>query len=171
PETRPPKSRSKSTTGGEKKKPATPRGNKKKSLVPSTSTDLPVPTEGESVQPPPSTEPIAQIATTPEPTSTPTKRQMSGTDSEDFDDQQHSQPTNGKSGNESDGSMGDGDRSLNTAPSTSSSTAPEKKGARTTIRPQQLDVLCKAYDSCSKPNKAQREQLVADTGLSLRVIQ
>ncbi|CAF4097055.1 unnamed protein product, partial [Adineta steineri] len=32
-------------------------------------------------------------------------------------------------------------------------------------------VLCKAYDSCSKPNKAQREQLVADTGLSLRVIQ
>ncbi|CAF1012704.1 unnamed protein product [Adineta steineri] len=171
PETRPPKSRSKSTTGGEKKKPATPRGNKKKSLVPSTSTDLPVATEGESVQPPPSIESIAQMATTPEPTSTPTKRQMSATDSEDFDDQQHSQPTNGKSGNESDGSMGDGDRSLNTAPSTSSSTAPEKKGARTTIRPQQLDVLCKAYDSCSKPNKAQREQLVADTGLSLRVIQ
>ncbi|CAF4248513.1 unnamed protein product, partial [Rotaria magnacalcarata] len=47
----------------------------------------------------------------------------------------------------------------------------EKKGARTTIKPQQLDVLCKAYDTCSKPNKPQREQLVAETGLSLRVIQ
>jgi hypothetical protein len=64
---------------------------------------------------------------------------MSGTESEDFDEQQQSQTTNGKSGYESDGSIGDGDRSLNTIPSTSS-TAPEKKGARTTIKPQQLEV-------------------------------
>jgi hypothetical protein len=65
---------------------------------------------------------------------------MSGNESEDFDEQpQHSQTTNGKSGNESDGSIGDGDRSLNTGPS-NSSTAPEKKGARTTIKPQQLEV-------------------------------
>jgi hypothetical protein len=64
---------------------------------------------------------------------------MSDTDSEDFDEQQPSQNTNGKSGYESDGSMGDGDRSLNTIPSASSA-APEKKGARTTIKPQQLDV-------------------------------
>jgi hypothetical protein len=64
---------------------------------------------------------------------------MSGTESEDFDEQQTSQTTNGKSGYESDGSVGDGDRSLNTIPSTSL-TAPEKKGARTTIKPQQLEV-------------------------------
>jgi len=32
-------------------------------------------------------------------------------------------------------------------------------------------LLCKAYEICSKPNKTQREQLVAETGLSLRVIQ
>jgi hypothetical protein len=88
-----------------------------------------------------STEITPQVATTPESTSTPTKRRMSGTESEDFDEQQqHSQTTNGKSGNESDGSIGDGDRSLNTIPSISSSTAPEKKGARTTIKPQQLEV-------------------------------
>ncbi len=81
-----------------------------------------------------------QVATTPESIFASTKRQMSGTESEDFDEQQQSQTTNGKSGNESDGSIGDGDRSLNTVPSTSSSTAPEKKGARTTIKPQQLEV-------------------------------
>jgi len=87
-----------------------------------------------------SAETTPQVATTPESISTPTKRRISGTESEDFDEQQHSQTTNGKSGYESDGSIGDGDRSLNAVPSTSSSTAPEKKGARTTIKPQQLDV-------------------------------
>jgi hypothetical protein len=80
-----------------------------------------------------------QVATTPESTSTPTKRRMSGTESDDFDEHQ-SQTTNGKSGNESDGSTGGGDRSLNTIQSAASSSAPEKKGARTTIKPQQLDV-------------------------------
>ena len=64
---------------------------------------------------------------------------MSGSDSEDCDEQHPSQHTNGKSGYDSDGSVGDGDRSLNPIPSTSSN-APEKKGARTTIKPQQLDV-------------------------------
>jgi len=165
PETRPAKSRNKSNTGGEKKKATTPRSNKKKAAAAAVaSTDPPVPIESE-----PTVEPIPPVATTPESTSTPTKRRMSGTESEDFDEQQqqHSQTTNGKSGNESDGSIGDGDRSLNTLPST----APEKKGARTTIKPQQLEILCKAYDACSKPNKPQREQLVAETGLSLRVIQ
>ena len=64
---------------------------------------------------------------------------MSGTDSDDFDDQHLSQTTNGKSGYDSDGSMGDADRSSHATPSTSSA-APEKKGARTTIKPQQLEV-------------------------------
>ena len=87
-----------------------------------------------------STDIIPQISTTPESN----KRRMSGTESEDFDEQQQPlQTTNGKSGNESDGSIDDGDRSLNTIPS--SSTAPEKKGARTTIKPQQLEV-CFYFD-------------------------
>lgn len=100
-------------------------------------------TEGESsIGAISSNEITPQIATTPDSTSTPTQRHMSGTDSDDLDEQsqQHSQTTNGKSGYESDGSTGDGDRSLNTVPSTSSLSAPEKKGARTTIRPQQLEV-------------------------------
>jgi hypothetical protein len=135
PETRPSKSKNKSNTGGEKKKASTPRSNKKKTTV----ADPPAPTEVEPTAAPPSAETTPQVANTPDSTSTPTKRRMSGTESEDFDEQQQSQTTNGKSGYESDGSIGDGDRSLNTIPSTSS-TAPEKKGARTTIKPQQLEV-------------------------------
>jgi hypothetical protein len=141
PETRPAKSRSKSNTGGEKKKTTTPRSNKKKAAVPTVPTDLSIPAESEPMVVAPSIETTTpQVATTPESIFSSTKRQMSGTESEDFDEQQQSQTTNGKSGNESDGSIGDGDRSLNTVPSTSSSTAPEKKGARTTIKPQQLEV-------------------------------
>jgi hypothetical protein len=34
-----------------------------------------------------------------------------------------------------------------------------------------FQILCKAFESNSKPNKSQREQLVAETGLGLRVIQ
>jgi hypothetical protein len=134
-ETRPVKSRNKSNTGGEKKKATTPRANKKKAAPAGVATDLSIPAESESVAAPPSVETTPQLANTPDSTSTPTKRRMSGTESEDFDDQQPSQTTNGKSGYESDGSIGDGDRSLNTI-----SSAPEKKGARTTIKPQQLDV-------------------------------
>jgi hypothetical protein len=140
PETRPAKSRSKSNTGGEKKKPTTPRSNKKKAAAVAAPTDPPMPTDGESTAPIPLPETAPQVATTPESTSTPTKRRISGTESDDCDEQQQSQTTNGKSGYDSDGSIGDGDRSLNTVPSTSSSTAPEKKGARTTIKPQQLEV-------------------------------
>ncbi|CAF2995199.1 unnamed protein product [Rotaria socialis] len=172
PEGRPVKSRKKSTANGEKKKPATPRANKKKSVEQPTLTDNAPSAENDSMTGMSATDLTSHVATTPESNSTPNKRRMSSAESEDFDDdQQQSQTTNGKSGNESDGSMDDGDRSLNTALSLSSSTAQEKKGARTTIKPQQLDVLCKAYDTCSKPNKPQREQLVAETGLSLRVIQ
>jgi hypothetical protein len=141
PETRPSKSRSKSNTGGEKKKATTPRANKKKAAAAAVApTDLSVPTENEPTAAIPLTETLPQVATTPESNCTPTKRRMSGSESDDFDEHQQSQTTNGKSGYESDGSMGDGDRSLNTVPSTSSSTAPEKKGARTTIKPQQLEV-------------------------------
>ncbi|CAF1580372.1 unnamed protein product [Rotaria sp. Silwood1] len=163
PETRPSKSRKKSTTNGEKKKSTTPRSNKKKSIEQTPSIELPISTENESII----TTTISSTDIIP-PISETNKRRISSTESEDFDEQQ---PTNGKSGNESDGSIDDGDRSFNTLPSTSSLTAPEKKSARTTIKPQQLEILCKAFDSCSKPNKTQREQLVADTGLSLRVIQ
>ncbi|CAF4248389.1 unnamed protein product, partial [Rotaria magnacalcarata] len=171
-EGRPVKSRKKSTANGEKKKPATPRANKKKSVEQSALTDNTPSAENDSMTGMSATDLTSQVATTPESNSASNKRRMSSAESEDFDDdQQQSQTTNGKSGNESDGSMDDGDRSLNTALSLSSSTAQEKKGARTTIKPQQLDVLCKAYDTCSKPNKPQREQLVAETGLSLRVIQ
>ncbi|CAF2180300.1 unnamed protein product [Rotaria magnacalcarata] len=171
-EGRPVKSRKKSTANGEKKKPATPRTNKKKSVEQSALTDNTPSAENDSMTGMSATDLTSQVATTPESNSASNKRRMSSAESEDFDDdQQQSQTTNGKSGNESDGSMDDGDRSLNTALSLSSSTAQEKKGARTTIKPQQLDVLCKAYDTCSKPNKPQREQLVAETGLSLRVIQ
>ncbi|CAF3927589.1 unnamed protein product [Rotaria sordida] len=169
PETRPSKSRKRSTTNGEKKKSTTPRSNKKKPIEQIISTDVPISTENESITTMSSTDITPQISTTPESN----KRRMSGTESEDFDEQQQQQPlqtTNGKSGNESDGSIDDGDRSLNTIPSISS-TAAEKKGARTTIKPQQLEILCKAFETCSKPNKTEREQLVAETGLTLRVIQ
>lgn len=97
--------------------------------------DLSASADGESNAAPPSVEANAQRANTPDSTSTPTRRRMSGTESDDFDEQQTSQPTNGKSGYESDGSVGDGDRSSSAMPS-----APEKKGGRTTIKPQQLEV-------------------------------
>lgn len=85
-----------------------------------------------------STDLTSQVATTPDSS----KRRMSSAESDDGEDQSQpkSQVTNGKSGNESDGSMDDGDQSLNATHSLSSSTAQEKKGARTTIKPQQLEV-------------------------------
>lgn len=140
PETRPTKSKSKAKTNatGEKKKPAAPRGSKKKAAAaasaPSTET-----TENEESTMVPSTETTGKAPGTSETTSTPppTKRRVSGTESEDFDEQnddqaQTSQAVNSKSGNESDGSIGNANQST--------STAPEKKGGRTTIKPQQLEV-------------------------------
>jgi hypothetical protein len=138
PETRPSKSRRKSTTGGEKKKPATPRSSKKKvasTIVPPVSSGI---DEVPSAPTDPPTETPPKVDTIPASPLQATKRRMSGTESEDFDeqnDEQQSQATNGKSGNESDGSTGAADRSLNTA-----SSAPEKKGGRTTIKPPQLEV-------------------------------
>ena len=81
-----------------------------------------------------------QRAATPESASTPSKqRRMSGTESDDFDEQPHSQAANGKSGNESDGSN-DGEERSFSATKSSSSNAGEKRGGRTTIKPQQLEV-------------------------------
>ena len=80
-----------------------------------------------------------QRAATPESASTPSKRRMSGTESDDFDEQPHSQAANGKSGNESDGSN-DGEERSFSAMKSSSSNAGEKRGGRTTIKPQQLEV-------------------------------
>jgi hypothetical protein len=70
-----------------------------------------------------------------------TKRHNSGTDSDDIDeqqDEQQSQVINGRSGHESDGSMGVTDRLSTT--SQLALTQPEKKSGRTTIKPQQLEV-------------------------------
>ena len=129
------KSRSKSNTGGEKKK--GPRPSKKKTS--GISNDGPIASESECSSVMPSTESNSQAAAASETPVTPRGRKMSGTESDDMDEQQHSQATNGKSGNESDGSIDGADRSLNTIRSASSA-GPEKKGGRTTIKPLQLDV-------------------------------
>ena len=89
----------------------------------------------------------AQRAATPESASTPSKRRMSGTESDDFDEAPHSQTTNGKSGNESDGSVDGDERSFSAIKSTSSNAA-EKRGGRTTIKPQQLEVGVDGRNSC-----------------------
>ncbi|CAF0857994.1 unnamed protein product [Didymodactylos carnosus] len=46
-----------------------------------------------------------------------------------------------------------------------------KKGGRTTIKAPQLEILCRSFEVCPKPTKQQREQLAAETGLNMRVIQ
>lgn len=84
------------------------------------------------------------------------KRRTSETESDELDENSQSQPFNGKSHHDE---------------SDESNANNSKKGGRTTIKPQQLDILCKAFEVNSKPNKAQREALVAETGLNLRVIQ
>lgn len=71
----------------------------------------------------------------PSPSSSTTKRRISGTESEDIDEpttESSTRVTNGKSDQESDGS-------INT--NTMANAAPEKKGGRTTIKPQQLEVF------------------------------
>jgi hypothetical protein len=136
---RPGKARSKSTTNGEKKK-TTARTNKKKASAGSSiSNENPIASESESTSLIPSMESVSQMAATPDSSSTPSKRRTSGTESDDFDEQSHSQTMNGRSGYESDGSMDGGDRSMNTIQSMSSNTG-EKKNGRTTIKPQQLEV-------------------------------
>ena len=62
------------------------------------------------------------------------KRRSSETESDDIDDNSHSQPANGKSGHDSDGSER-GSNAMNLSTATA-----EKKGGRTTIKPQQLEV-------------------------------
>ncbi|CAF1156843.1 unnamed protein product [Adineta ricciae] len=180
PETKPSKSKAKSKTPGEKKKPVTPRTTKKKSTetVTVSATTSAIPTEKDEASSAPSTDPTVTATTVLDATSAPStvasKRRISGTESEDFDEQadeqqQQSQTANGKSGNESDASTGAADRSSMNAPSSNSTS--EKKGGRTTIKPQQLEILNKAFESCAKPNKSQREQIATDTGLNIRVIQ
>jgi hypothetical protein len=137
------KSRSKSNTGEEKKKASRPSKKKASGI----STDGPIASESECSSVMPSTESNSQAAATPETAVTPRGRKMSGTESDDMDEQQHSQATNGKSGNESDGSIDGADRSLNTIRSASSA-GPEKKGGRTTIKPLQLDVSRPSWDPC-----------------------
>ena len=142
PETRPTKARGKTKTNEEKKKPATPRGNKKKGPTTTTTTTTTVPTPSNYDETPTtSTEITMKEEKIPDPISTPlvqgNKRRVSGTESEDIDEPQ-SRVTNGKSDQESDGSTGVNDRSSNE--NKSSANAPEKKGGRTTIKPQQLEV-------------------------------
>lgn len=45
------------------------------------------------------------------------------------------------------------------------------KRPRTTISARQLEKLKAAYSKCSKPPRHVREQLAADTGLDMRVVQ
>lgn len=147
PETRPPKSRAKGKANSEKKKPpATPKPTKKKAAKATTTTPVDNDETPPSSEVPSFTETASKAAPkTPEPAPPSplqdAKRRISGTESEDLDeqnDEQQGQATNGKSDHESDGSGGNADRSSSTAQSSSAS--PEKRGGRTTIKPQQLDV-------------------------------
>lgn len=47
----------------------------------------------------------------------------------------------------------------------------KRRGPRTTIKPKQLDTLRRAFETASKPTRHIREQLAAETGLNMRVIQ
>ena len=47
----------------------------------------------------------------------------------------------------------------------------KRRGPRTTIKAKQLEVLRSVFSQNPKPTRAVREQLAADTGLSMRVIQ
>ena len=147
PETRPPKSRAKGKTNSEKKKPpATPKPTKKKPAKTTAATPVDNDETPPSSEVPSITETTSKVAAkTPEPAPPSplqdAKRRISGTESEDLDEQneeQQGQAANGKSDHESDGSGGNADRSSSTAQSSSAS--PEKRGGRTTIKPLQLDV-------------------------------
>lgn len=47
----------------------------------------------------------------------------------------------------------------------------KRRGPRTTIKPKQLETLRRAFETASKPTRHIREQLAAETGLNMRVIQ
>lgn len=47
----------------------------------------------------------------------------------------------------------------------------KRRGPRTTIKAKQLDVLKAAFSATPKPTRHIREQLAAETGLNMRVIQ
>jgi len=47
----------------------------------------------------------------------------------------------------------------------------KRRGPRTTIKPKQLETLRRAFESAPKPSRHTREQLAAETGLNMRVIQ
>ena len=142
PETRPPKSRGKNNASGGKKKLATPRATKKKKALATASMSTAATNENSVTTRMPSNE-----TTTEAPLPTAKKGQISGTESEDFDEkndaqqQQQLQAINSKSGDESDGIVGT-DHSVNAplSTTTSSSAVPEKKAGRTTIKAPQLEV-------------------------------
>lgn len=166
-ESRPTKARGKSKTNDEKKKTAAPRGSKKKV---SPTTDVSNNDETPTTSIIPANESITKEekisdSQAPSPSSSTTKRRISGTESEDIDEpttESSTRVTNGKSDQESDGSIN---------ANTMANATPEKKSGRTTIKPQQLEILCKSFETCSKPNKTQREQIANETGLNIRVIQ
>lgn len=139
PETKKTKSRAKTKTNEEKKKVAAPRTSKKKGAT--TTTPVTVPSNNEDI-PTTSTIPSAENTTKEEkstelPPTSPSKRRMSGTESEEVEENNADGSTraiNGKSDQESDSST----TGMN--PNPTATNAPEKKGGRTTIKPQQLEV-------------------------------
>ena len=146
-ETSPPKSRAKTKATKEKKKSTVPRSPKKKSVNNTASNMASNATSNdenadESVLPPSETtvNPDASTDLVTPASPQPKKRSISGTESEELDEANEEQQThniNGKSGHESDGSTG--------GPERTSKTAAEKKGGRTTIKPQQLEVCHEPY--------------------------
>lgn len=147
-ETKGGKSRAKTKGSGEKKKSSTSRANKKKAGAnknTSSNNSSSINDENPSTPSASGTETSEKVDHTTDPSSTsspPTKkRSISAAESDDIDDASddvQSQNANCKSGHESDGSVSGVDRTSNTTQSTSS--LPEKKGGRTTIKPQQLEV-------------------------------
>lgn len=52
-----------------------------------------------------------------------------------------------------------------------SSAGAKRRGPRTTIKAKQLEILKSAFNATPKPTRHIREQLAAETGLNMRVIQ
>ena len=66
--------------------------------------------------------------------------------------------------NENDGDVNDG-------PGGHTGPGSKRRGPRTTIKAKQLEVLKAAFNATPKPTRHIREQLAAETGLNMRVIQ
>jgi hypothetical protein len=59
----------------------------------------------------------------------------------------------------------------NTANANGGATGTKRRGPRTTIKAKQLETLKNAFSATPKPSRHIREQLAAETGLNMRVIQ